>query len=359
MHREILGKSGEAISKVTPVKDKFADLKNILFQDDLSRLQESISANTKDINQSMSAEAKTELFDQFLVSALQEKAKSNPEELAQILSTVLPDAFSSVRNRDQKNKLTEQLSPFVGKALKTQIQKEKDTIIDILYPIIGTLISKYIKSAFAELNETINTQVESALPINIMRRRIKSKMTGLSESEILFQESIQSHIKSFYLIHKATGVVVASSHSEDSHAEETQESMIGGMFSAITHFVNDWIESGKEDAELSSIDYGDSTISFISSGHLMAAIVVKGELSPKLKGSMRKLLIQLSSEHQSFIGNFDGDTSSVPEEIEKSLNKTLNISNIEIKEKPALNKKHVLLTLVVGVILFGAYKYFL
>lgn len=386
-------------------ESRVSDLKKILFSDELEDIFARIDKLQDRINSVSSDEFLQGKIDQLLIASLQHQLETKPQTISKLFEPVLINMISASANKQsdkmidllseflidslilskQKNlvkakdlateivsiafensssevsqkTLTENLSPYVGNALKNQIQNEKETIVDVLYPIIGTMISKFIKKAFADLNERINVQIENANPIKNILRKFKSKVYGVNESEILFQERLQGKIKSIYLIHRSTGVVVSSAHSEKALQDEANSNLIGGMFSAITSFVNDWIENGQEHADLSEINYGDSKIYFESSGSLITAVVIEGNLTYYLKSNIQKFMQTLVLEHNGYLRDFQGDLSAVPDSVQKQINNTLSLnSNLEKKVDSDLDKKYLVATCVTLLFVVSSIFYY-
>jgi hypothetical protein len=182
-----------------------------------------------------------------------------------------------------------------------------------------------------DLIENINEKVEEKMSFSGLSRKIKSRFSGVSEAELLFQNSIQSKIKSIFLIHKKTGVSIVDAHATPLEQND-QVMMVSGMFSAINSFVNDWIQKNGEQKEIDSIDYGDSKILFESSGSLIAAVVVKNGYKKSLKTSIRSFLELLHFNYTDFIDTFDGDIESLPLDLKSELN-----ALIEVKDSPKKN----------------------
>ncbi len=256
------------------------------------------------------------------LSKLNETLPKNQDHLTQLISDNLPQAIE-LQNLNNTPHLPNSLAPLIGKGLQAQINDEKDKIVDALYPVIGSTISKYMAESMKELVHKINTKIEEALSFKKYFKRLRGKAFGNTNSELINEDSINADPQSIYLIHKKTGVVILDSHKDGS--ENSQKHMVGGMFSAITSFVNDWIEKEGENKAVDSIEYGDSKVIFEASGSLIIAVVVNFGDTHTLRSHLRTQLADLHLSEHNFIENFKGDTQSVPERI-KDLFKPLFIN---------------------------------
>ncbi len=255
------------------------------------------------------------------LNTINENLPKNQEHLTQLISDNLPRAIE-IQNLKNTPNLPNSLAPLIGKGLQAQINDEKDKIVDALYPVIGSTISKYMAESMKELVHKINTKIEEAFSFKKYFTRLKNKALGNSNSGLEDKSTIHADPQSIYLIHKKTGVVILDSHKDGS--ENSQKHMVGGMFSAITSFVNDWIEKEGENKAVDSIEYGDSKVIFEASGSLIIAVVVNFGDTQALRLNLRSQLADLHLAEHQFIENFNGDTQSVPERI-KDLFKPLFI----------------------------------
>ena len=63
------------------------------------------------------------------------------------------------------------LGPTISETLKYEVKNSQDTIVDILFPIIGKLIKKYIQQEMKILSDNINLQVQQTLSIKRYQRK--------------------------------------------------------------------------------------------------------------------------------------------------------------------------------------------
>lgn len=256
-------------------------------EDKVLSLQTQLDKKIEDVSSSQYHKSK---ISENFIDTLGSKVENNPSDIATLLA------------------------PMIGSGLQNQIKADKDKIVDALYPVIGSTISKYMAESMKELVVKINKKIEDTLSFKKYITSIKNKITGKSNPAGMGY--ISATPESFYLIHKLTGAVIIDGHSEESNSENTQ--MVGGMFTAITSFVNDWIEKDGENKVIDSIDYGDSTIIFETSGSLILAVVVSvGELAP-VKAKARNILATLHSQDSGYISDFNGDLSSLPDSFKKA-----------------------------------------
>jgi len=255
-----------------------------------------------------------------LPSAITAEINFAPEAIAKAIA---PEIAASIREQillDQ-DAIPQVLGPEMGKAIKAQIESERDAMVDALYPVIGSTISKYM----VEVVQDINQKVESTLSSEGVKRKIRARVQGISEAELIFKESISYHIRAIFLIHKDSGLVIQE--IQVLGAEHLDSDMLAGMLTAIRSFANDCISTG---SELDSIDYGDWQIPLEVAGYCYLAVVIKGEPPQQFITKIRQVLGEIVMEYDDAIQNFDGDIANVPRGIQTKLER-LTESN---KDKP-------------------------
>lgn len=83
-----------------------------------------------------------------------ESTRFNSDSLAEML----PGAFRAAKDRDDR--LADSMSPMIGSALKTSIQKEPQSIVDAISPIMGPAIRDSIRQAIRGMVQSLNKTLE-------------------------------------------------------------------------------------------------------------------------------------------------------------------------------------------------------
>ena len=245
--------------------------------------------------------------------AIDRQIETTPQSIAKALA---PEIALSIQEqvRLDTESISQTLGPEMGKAIKTQIELERDAMVDALYPVIGSTIAKYM----GEVINTINEKVENALSIEGVQRKIRAKIQGVSEAELILQEAIPYEVQAIFLIHKASGLIIRELQPDLAHQLESD--LLAGMLTAIRSFANDLIA---ESSELDEIDYGEYKIILEVAGYCYLAVVVKGEPSKQFRQNIREALSNVVLKHGSTIEVYDGDSDTIPESIELFLTKLL------------------------------------
>lgn len=261
-----------------------------------------------------------------LPGAISQQIKKSPQEIAKAIG---PEIGAAIKEqiRIERDSISEALAPEMGRAIKAQIELERDSMVDALYPVIGSTISKYM----AEVIRSINEKVENTLSPEGIKRKIRATMQGVSEAELILQESKGFATQAVFLIHKESGLVIAEAQPDSEQRMESE--MVAGMLTAIRSFVNDCIVQSGEMSELDAIDYGESKIILEVAGYSYLAVVVKGEASKQFIAQVRQAMGTIVQRYGKQVEEFEGDTETIPEQVVQVLEKLLQTSSKEKASK--------------------------
>ena len=284
--------------------------------------------------------------------AIQSRVEQDRNSMGLALASVVPLAISQ-QIRDAPEEVAAAIAPTMARAMKKQIEIEQDSIVDALYPIIGSTIAKYM----AQTITAINQQVEETLSVNGIKRKIRAKLQGVSEAELILAEASPFAIQAIFLIHKTSGLVICDIQPSDGQLLESE--MIAGMLTAIRSFANDCINQSGSVSELDAIDYGTSKIILEVAGYCYLAIVVQGKPSKTFILKTQQSLSKLVKDYGKYIEQFDGDPETIPPQVHTIL-EILKENEVQAKKKTSQPSPLLILSLtVVSAILIplGIWQY--
>ncbi|PHJ61229.1 membrane protein [Nostoc linckia z18] len=224
--------------------------------------------------------------------------------------------------------VSDAIAPAMGRAIKKQIEIEQNIVVDALYPIIGSTIAKYM----AETIRAINRQVEETLSVEGIKRKIRAKLQGVSEAELILKEAVSFGIQAIFLIHKTSGLIISNIQRSD--AQQLEAEMVAGMLTAIRSFANDCINQSGSVTELDAITYGTSQIILEVAGYCYLAIVIQGEPNKNFIHKMRQNFSKIIKKYGGELENFDGDLDTISSEVHTLLQE---IQDLDIQQKKKKN----------------------
>ncbi|MCP2731159.1 OmpA family protein [Limnofasciculus baicalensis] len=251
---------------------------------------------------------------------IQAKTQEDKQGISSALAPILPDAITE-QVTNYPGEFATALAPEMGKAIKEQIELERDAMVDALYPVIGSTITKYMGEAIAAINQ----KVENNLSPEGISRKLRARIQGVSEAELIFKEAMPFSIQGIFLIHKGSGLIV--SEVQPFGKQRLESEMMAGMLTAIRSFVNDCIAQSGNISELDRIDYGNCEIVLEVAGYCYLAVVTEGTPPPSFLEKMRDTLITITQRHGKAIELFDGDPDSVPKPVHQLLESLTQVSD--------------------------------
>jgi len=293
----------------------------------------------------------TPLFDKILLERLQNKDAKTQS----ILSTYLAQIITQTSKEDAAG-LSKSLQTVISPAISKEIADNKDTMIDALYPIMGGMISKYVTQAIKEMMETINNKIEDGLSFDKYKRKIKSKVTGVSETELLMEESSDATISSMFVIHKESGILIAEAHLEDKEIDDAH--MVASMASAIKDFINDWIKNNDTDSEIQLLSYGNATLYIESAGSVYIIAFLDSEPDYEQRTEINTFFASVIKKYASFFQKFDGDDSA-----DEIVNLALKMEDYLYAQKPRTQiekknpAKYFLFFIAFALLAYGVYLF--
>ena len=250
-----------------------------------------------------------------------EKTQEDKVAMVKAIANLIPGAIDQ-QVRSNANDLIEALAPAMGEIIKQQIRVERDAMVDALYPVIGSTISKYMQ----EVVRDINARVESTLTPAGIQRKIRAKMQGISEAELIFQESMPFDIKAIFLIHKQSGLVIASTRRQNLDQSQVIEGdLMAGMLTAMRSFAAECAIGPGNTSELKEIEYESFHILMEVAGYCYIATVLQGQVEARYIQLMRETLgkIILEYDHDHSIRNYGGDPSKIHQAVQIELDELI------------------------------------
>jgi len=310
--------SAKLIELLTPVIIELLDRKVRDSKEEMSRalfpiVDRLIYQRAKEDRAAMSAALAT-----VIPEALAKQIRDAPEEIIQAIAPMMGRAIKQQIELD-RNEIAQALAPTMGQAIKQQIELERDSMVDALYPVIGSTVSRYL----AEAIQSINDKIASAFTFKGIQRKIRAKIQGVSEGELIFSESMPFRVRAAFLIHKGSGLIIADAQTPTEHCLEAD--MVAGMLTAIRSFVNDCIVQTGSTSELNEIEYGDSKILLEVAGYCYLAVVIQGEPPRNFIGAIRETLSAIVQKHGDPIEEFDGDPDTIPKDVQSRVEDLIEI----------------------------------
>ncbi|AFY68827.1 transport-associated protein [Thalassoporum mexicanum PCC 7367] len=274
---------------------------------------------------------------------IHDKIEEDREAMSIAIAPILAEAIIH-RSIAAPGEFASAIAPELDVAIREQIKNNANSMVDALYPIIGNTIAKYMVEAIRVINE----KIENAFSPEGIMRKIRAKAQGVSEAELIFQSAMPSVVRAAFLIHKESGLVIAETQPDGE--QQLESDMLGGMLTAIRSFVNDWVSTSEHNSELDEIDYGRSKIMLEVAGFCYLAVVVEGESGrSQIAKKMRQVMATIIQKYSRLIENFEGDPTTIPRQVKKTLDQLLDKPATEENFRSPLYGIGILILLLLGL----------
>lgn len=200
-----------------------------------------------------------------------------------------------------KNNFPKEFNKSVEKIVDRRIKASQSEILDTIYPVLGSMIKKYLNYQLQLLREGIEERVKELTDTKNIWKRIKASLFGIKSSDLILSDMAKPKIEEIFVIQRDSGLLIGSVSRENTIDKEA----IAGMFTAIKAFIEDAFQrDDKEELELISYASYKILIHNYHSYYLALALsgVVVGEdeeqFRSRLQDFSRKYLV--GYQHSNF-----------------------------------------------------------
>lgn len=209
----------------------------------------------------------------------------NNEKLAERISPIVEIHIESL-----KRKFPKEYRKQVDRIIERKLKASQDELLDLIYPVMGKMVRKYVNHQFLTLKEGLDERISSAFSFKGLKNRFKAMAFGVDNSDILLRDLDSTTVEEVYVIERDSGILLG----HFSRNETIDRESIAGMLTAIKTFVEDAFR--KEREELEMIDYGTHKI-FIQSFHLYyVSVVLDGTVSTNQKDVLSKKILDFAEK---------------------------------------------------------------
>ncbi|MBT2325575.1 OmpA family protein [Variovorax paradoxus] len=246
--------------------------------------------------------------EQVALAKLQRKF-DDPQEFADAVGAVLPAAFTLAAARDER--LGQVLAPTVERATQASIRKNPETMVDILYPVMGPAIRKAIAETLDGTLQSLNQALKYGLSWRGLKWRIEAWRNGSTFADVVLRHTAVFRIEHLFLVHRKTGLLLAHATREDASSRDPQ--LVSAMLSAIQDFVRDSFDESVPGAtsgrSIDSLRLGDLLLWCEEGPSAFLAAVIHGNPPPTVRALLAETLGSIHDDLRTPLEEFEGDTA--------------------------------------------------
>ena len=258
-----------------------------------------------------------------------QKRLDTPDLHASDVSRVLPEAIALRSSHDTKMEVA--LEPITEKAIRASIKKDRQVLVDALFPVMGPAIRRAIASTLQGMIQSFNQVLEYSLSLKGIKWRLEALRTRKQFAEVVLLHTLIYQVEQVFLIHKGTGLVLQ--HVVGKSIVTENPDLVSGMLTAIKDFVQDSF-GGEKEEELETLRIGERNIWIEQGDQAFLAAVIRGNPPTGLQRVLNEALEEIHFKKREALVSFDGDTAGF-EEVGYILDNCLQAQFKEKKRKRA------------------------
>lgn len=230
---------------------------------------------------------------------------TDKERRSSDVAAVLPEAVKLSRNRGDE--LSRALRPALEDSIKQWIEKQPEAFIDVLRPITGRIVRRWIAESFRRLLRSLNQALENIFSWQRLEWRFEALRTGRSFAEVRALRSLVYRVEELFLVHRETGFSLL--HLSADPARVAHSDVIANMLSAIQEFARNSFGVSAGSA-LVEFRVGQLQVWIALGRYAYLAAVIRGTPSRELRSALEKTIQIIHVLKASALARFDGNASA-------------------------------------------------
>lgn len=172
-----------------------------------------------------------------------------------------------------KHNFPKEYAKIVDRLIEQKLKDSQQQILDIVYPVMGKMITKFVNLQIQQLKEGIDAQINGIFSRQGFVKHIKNRILGVKTSDMLIAAADKPILEEIFVIERDSGLMFGSAALFPS----VNRDVVAGMLTAIKSFVEDAFERDNEDLEM--IQYGTYRILLQNYPFYYFALALSGTVS--------------------------------------------------------------------------------
>jgi OOP family OmpA-OmpF porin len=237
---------------------------------------------------------------------------NDPVEMQPVLARALAEAVEMRDRIDREEEtaveLSEALQPLVEHALHVSVERDPNTLAELIYPSVMPAIRRAMQHFFQDLVGQLSAAMDTRFSPRSLRWRLEAARTGVPFAEVVLMHTLEYRVEQLFLIHRETGLLLLHASADPELAKDAD--LVSGMLTAIQDFVRDSFHAESDDV-LDTLQVGGLNVLVETSPHAILAAVVRGVPPAELRHKLQETLESLHRRHSDDLRAFSGDSSSL------------------------------------------------
>lgn len=216
-------------------------------------------------------------------------AVENINNPAQFETKVSP--LVNLRIQQLKKNFHQEFGFEVKETVKDELENSRDEFIEVLYPIIGKLVQRYVRYQFDIFLENVQNSIGNTFSWKWWKRVFNSIISGDSIETQSIKAAMPTQIEEVFFIQTHSGLLIGYY----SRSKTADPDLIAAMLTAIQNFVSDAFK--KDSGNLQTIDHDNQRIFLHNFYKHYTATVVSGIADTTVNEKLYLALSDFSSKN--------------------------------------------------------------
>ena len=158
-------------------------------------------------------------------SALDElqRVLNEKQLLAEKVSPIVEDHLDFLRHNFPK-----EYAQIVNRMVEQKLKSSQTEILDVIYPVMGKMINKYISLQFQEMKDSINARIDALFSKQGVFWWIRNRILGINDAEMLLAGLDVLVLEEIFVIQRDSGLLLGSAALHPS----VNRDVVAGMLTA-------------------------------------------------------------------------------------------------------------------------------
>ena len=192
-----------------------------------------------------------------------------------------------------RHNFPKEYASIVNRIIEQKIKDSQQEILDVVYPVMGKMINKYISLQFQQLKESIDARINAVFSKQGIIQQLRNRIFGLNSADVILSSLDVPVLEEIFVIQRDTGLMLGSAALYPS----VNRDVVAGMLTAIKSFVEDAFERENEDLEM--IQYGTYRILLQNYPYYYFALALSGSISTAESEKMREKVVDFIEKNDS------------------------------------------------------------
>ena len=193
---------------------------------------------------------------------------NNRAKLSDKVNPIIEDHIEFLRKNFPK-----EYGKVVNRMIEQKLKDSQKEILDVIYPVMGKMINKYITFQFQQLKESIDARIQSLFSRRGVLWYFRTKVLGMNSGEMLLASMDVPLLEEIFVIQRDSGLILGTAALQPTVNREA----IAGMLTAIKAFAEDAFSRQSEELEM--VQYGTYRILLHNFPYYYFALALSGSVS--------------------------------------------------------------------------------